>query len=124
MIPKKDMRIETMRGQGPGGQHKNKTDSMVRVTHIPTGVVVSVDGRHQHRNRKRAIAELEHRLRELKLQQQAAQTKANRDAKIHDRTIVRTYDYSRGLVTDHRTKQTASIKAIMRKGRLDLLLER
>jgi protein subunit release factor A len=123
MIPKKDLRIETIRGKGPGGQHKNKTDSMVRVTHIPTGVVVSVDGRHQHHNRKRAIAELERRLRESKLQQQAAQKKANRDAKIHDRTTVRTYDYSRGLVTDHRTKKTAPIKAIMKKGRLDILLD-
>jgi len=121
MIPKKDMKIETIRGKGPGGQHKNKTDSMVRITHIPTGVVVSVDGRHQHRNRKQAIAELERRLRESKLRQQAAHKKARRDAVIHERTTVRTYDFSRGVVKDHRTGKTASLKNILEKGKLGLL---
>jgi len=123
MIDKKDIRIETIRGKGPGGQHKNKTDSMVRATHIPTGITVTVDGRHQHRNRKRALTELERRLRESKLQQQAARKKARRDAKIHERTIIRTYDFSRGVVTDHRTKKTASLKNVLGKGRLDKLYD-
>lgn len=121
VIPKKDLKIEFIKGKGPGGQHKNKTSSMVRITHIPTGTVVTVDGRHQHRNRKKAMAELEHRLRESKLEQKAAKKKAHRDAKIHDHTVVRTYDYSRGIVKDHRTGKTASIKNILGKGRLDLL---
>jgi peptide chain release factor 1 len=121
MIPKSDMKIETIRGKGPGGQHRNKTDSMVRITHLPTGIVVSVDGRHQHRNRKQAIAELERRLRESKLQQQAARKKARRDAAIHDRTTVRTYNFARGTVKDHRTGKTASVKDILEKGKLDLL---
>lgn len=123
MIPKSDMKIETIRGKGPGGQHKNKTDSMVRITHIPTGIVVSVDGRHQHRNRKKAIAELERRLRESKLEQQAARKKANRDARIHDRTTVRTYDFSRGVVKDHRTGKTASLKNILEKGKLEIFYD-
>ena len=121
MIPKSEMRIETIRGKGPGGQHKNKTDSMVRITHIPTGTVVSVDGRHQHRNKAKAIAELERRLRESKLQQQAARKKARRDVVIHEHTTVRTYDFSRGIVKDHRTGNTASLKNILDKGKLELL---
>jgi protein subunit release factor A len=120
-INKNELKIETIRGKGPGGQHRNKTDSMVRITHIPTGIVVSVDGRHQHKNRKAALEELEKRIRELRLQRKAAQKKAYRDAKIHDHTIVRTYDYSRGVVKDHKTRKTASLKNILDKGRLELL---
>lgn len=123
MIPKDDIRIEYTKGKGPGGQHKNKVETMVRVTHIPTGIVVTVDGRHRSRNQKQALAELERRVRESRLQQKAAQKKAHRDAKIHDRTIIRTYDFSRGLVTDHRTKKSAPIKQVMGKGRLDLITE-
>lgn len=121
MLPKTDVKLEYTKGKGPGGQHKNKVETMVRATHIPTGIVATVDGRHRHRNVKQALAELERRVRELKLSQQAAHKKANRDAKIHDRTVVRTYDYSRSVVRDHRTGKTASLKQIMKKGRLDLL---
>jgi len=121
MIPKKDIKIEYTKGKGPGGQHKNKTSSMVRITHKPTGIVVTVDGRHQHKNRRAALAELERRLRESKRQQQAAHKKAHRDAKIHDHTVVRTYDFSRGVVKDHRTGKTASLKNILDKGKLGLL---
>jgi len=120
-IPKKDLKIETLRGKGPGGQHKNKTDSMVRITHIPTGTVVTIDGRNQHQNKRQAMEELERRLVEQKQEAKAEQKKANRDSKIHDRTIVRTYDYNRGVVKDHRTKKTAPIKEIMDKGKLDKL---
>ena len=121
MIDKKDLKIETIRGKGPGGQHRNKTDSMVRITHIPTGIVVSVDGRHQHKNRRQAMTELERRLRESKLQQKAADKKARRDAAIHDHTTVRTYDFSRGVVTDHRNGKTASLKNVLTKGKIGLL---
>jgi peptide chain release factor 1 len=121
MLPKADVKLEFTKGKGPGGQHKNKVETMVRATHVPTGIVVTVDGRHRHRNIKQALAELERRIRESKLSQQAAHKKANRDAKIHDRTVVRTYDYSRGVVKDHRTGKTASLKQIVGKGKLDLL---
>jgi len=123
MIPKKDMKIETIRGQGPGGQHKNKTDSKVRITHIPTGIVVSVDGRHQRRNKTQAISELERRLGESKLQQKAAHKKARRDVVIHEHTTVRTYDFSRGVVKDHRTGKTASLKNILEKGKLGVFYD-
>ncbi len=121
MLNRSDIRIEYTKGKGPGGQHKNKVETMVRATHVPTGIVVTVDGRHRSRNQKKALAELERRVRESRLQQQAAQKKANRDAKIHDHTTVRTYDFSRQMVTDHRTGKTASIKNILRKGKLDKL---
>lgn len=121
MIPKEDMHITYTKGKGPGGQHKNKVETMVRIVHIPTSIVVTVDGRHRDRNRKRAIAELERRLHELQLRQKAARKKARRDAAIHERITIRTYDFSRGVVKDHRTGKKASLKQILGKGRLDLL---
>jgi len=121
MINKKDVKLEFTKGKGPGGQHKNKVETMVRATHLPTGIVATADGRHRGRNIKSAMAELERRVRDSKQQQQAAQKKARRDAKIHDHTVIRTYDFSRGVVKDHRTKKTASLKQILRKGKLGLL---
>lgn len=120
-IPKKDLKIETMRGQGKGGQHKNKTDSMVRVTHIPTGISASIDGRDQHQNKKKAIKLLEKRLIEAKKDKIAQEKKEHRDYKIHNTKRIRTYDYSKGLVKDHRTGKTATIKDVVEKGKLDLL---
>lgn len=55
---KKDVKIETFRGKGKGGQHKNKTDSCVRATHIPTGISVTIDGRDQHKNKREALRRL------------------------------------------------------------------
>lgn len=110
-----------MRGQGKGGQHRNKTDSCVRVTHIPTGTSVIIDGRHQGRNKKKALRVLQERLNDIEEGERASKKKARRDRVIHERKIIRTYDYSRGVVVDHRTRKTASIKQIMEKGRLDLL---
>ena len=120
-ISNEDLRFEYMRGQGAGGQHKNKTSSCVRVTHLPTGIQVTIDGRHQGRNKKKALRVLEDRLRDQKEEKKAEKKKSRRDRVIHERKIIRTYDYSRGLVTDHRTKKTATIKQIMEKGRLDLI---
>ena len=119
-IPKKDLKIETMRGQGKGGQHRNKTDSCVRITHIPTGINATVDGRHQGKNKKLAMKELYIRLQELKDNKKAQKKKHKRDIVIHERNIVRTYDYKKGIVYDHRTGKHASLKQIM-KGKLELL---
>jgi len=123
MLNKRDVKIQFTRGKGPGGQHKNKTCSMVRATHVPTGTVVTEDGRDQHKNKKRALAELERRVLALGEQERAAVKKALRDKKIHEHNTIRTYDFSRGVVTDHRTKKKASLKNILGKGRLDLLRE-
>lgn len=120
-IPKKDLKIETMRGKGPGGQHKNKTDSMVRITHLPTGIVVTADGRNQHANRRAAMKAVEVRLRTLQLKKRADNKKTKRDLAIQDHTTIRTYDYSRDTVKDHRTGKTASIKEVLGKGNIDKL---
>jgi peptide chain release factor 1 len=120
-IPKKDLKFEYMRGQGKGGQHRNKTDSCVRVTHIPSGISVTIDGRNQHQNKKKALAELEERLKQSINERKADAKKAERDEKIRETKTIRTYDYKSGLVKDHRTGKTASLKEVLKKGNLDLL---
>lgn len=117
----KEIKIETMRGKGPGGQHKNKTDSAVRATHIPTGISVSVDGRHQRKNKRLALRELRRRLERLAKQAKATRKKRMRDERIHDRTAVRTYDFKSGVVRDHRTGKVVSLKEVLGKGRIELL---
>ncbi len=121
MIPKSDLKIERIRGKGPGGQNKNKVCSCIRLTHLPTGIVVRIDGRDQGQNLKQAMAEMEQRLAERKQAARAIARKARRDEAIRNETTVRTYDYKSGLVRDHRTGRTASIKDVLGKGRVDLL---
>lgn len=118
-IKNKDITFRYTKGQGPGGQHKNKTASCVVAKHVPTGLEVKIDGRNQHQNKRKAVRELTSLVEKFFLDMRAADKKAERDIKIHDRHRVRTYDYSRGIVTDHRTGRTASLKDIIEKGRLD-----
>ena len=120
-INKEDIKVERIRGSGPGGSNRNKVSSCIRVTHIPTGITVTIDARNQHQNLCVALKELELRLKQLKADKKAQVKKEDRDYKIHNTKVIRTYNYSRGLVKDHRTGKTASIKEIMDKGRLDLL---
>ena len=122
-INKKDCKIETMRGTGPGGQHRNKTDSAVRITHLPTGISAYCDERSQHQSMKKAWKDLEKKLRNIEDEKRAKEKKTRRDHAIHNTEIIRTYDYSRGIVKDHRSKKQASLKDIMEKGRIDLLRE-
>lgn len=121
MIDKKDLKIETMRGSGPGGQHKNKTDSCVRATHIPSGLSVTIDGRNQSKNKKEAISRLEELILEKKEQELAAKKKALRDQKIKDRKYVRTYDFKKKQVVDHRSKKRAPLDEVLYKGKFELL---
>lgn len=121
MIPDSEIKVERIRGQGPGGQHKNKTASCVRLTHLPTGIQVTIDGRNQHQNLRKAKRELESRLAEAAESKKAAGKKARRDEAIKNETTIRTYDFKKGVVKDHRSKKTASLKEVMGKGRLDLL---
>ncbi len=123
MLPKSEIKIETMRGTGPGGQRKNKVETCVRATHIPTGVTVTVDTRSQAASMKMALKELEARLIEAKKQEKASAKKARRDHAIHNETTVRTYDFKKGIVKDHRSGKTASLKDVLVKGRIDLLHE-
>jgi protein subunit release factor A len=120
-IPSKDISFEYTKGKGPGGQHRNKTCSAVRAKHIPTGITAYVDGRDQHKNKRAAIKMLEKRVAQAKREVNAAKKKADRDHKIHNTETIRTYDYSRGEVKDHRTGKKASLKNILDKGKLDLL---
>ncbi len=120
-IDKRDISFRYTRGTGPGGQHKNRTSSCVVAKHVPTGIEVKVDGRDQHKNKRDAIRELEQRVKEHFAKKKAAEKKAKRDHAIHNEKTIRTYDFSRGVVKDHRSGKTASIKDVLGKGRIDKL---
>ena len=105
-----DLRIDTFRASGAGGQHINKTDSAVRITHLPTGVVVECqDGRSQHQNKAQAMRVLIARIQDAQVRAQNAETAATRKSLVGsgDRSErIRTYNYPQGRVTDHRINLT------------------
>ena len=120
-----DLRIDTYRASGAGGQHVNKTDSAVRITHLPTGLIVECqDDRSQHRNRAQAMAVLASRLLDRDRRERAQKEAAQRKSLIGsgDRSErIRTYNFPQGRVTDHRINLTLyKIEAIM-EGELDEL---
>jgi peptide chain release factor 1 len=121
-----DLRIDTFRASGAGGQHINKTDSAVRITHIPTGIVVECqDDRSQHRNKAQAMSVLAARINDAKQRQQQQQIASQRKSLIGsgDRSErIRTYNFPQGRITDHRINLTLyKIDAIM-DGDLDELV--
>jgi len=119
---KNDIKIDTFRGASVGGQHANKKDTGVRATHLPTGLVVTeTKKRSQNQNKREAIKELAKRVEAVEQDRKAAARKARRDDAIKTSDRVRTYNFSSGVVTDHRTKKTASVKDILGKGLLDKL---
>ena len=121
-----DLRVDTYRSSGAGGQHVNKTDSAVRITHLPSGIVVECqDERSQHKNRSRAMALLKARLL-------AAEQERQQSAQAHSRRLqvgsgerserIRTYNFPQGRVTDHRINLTLYKLAQIMDGQLDELI--
>jgi len=126
-IDPKDLQIDTYRSSGAGGQHVNKTESAIRITHLPTGMVVECqDERSQYKNKDKAMKVLRSRLYEMEQAKQAAATAAERKSQVGsgDRSErIRTYNFPQGRVTDHRIGLTLyKIDAIM-DGDLDELID-
>jgi peptide chain release factor 1 len=121
-----ELRIDTFRASGAGGQHVNKTDSAIRVTHLPTGIVAECqDDRSQHRNKAKALAVLAARLREKDRSERAAKEAATRKGLIGsgDRSDrIRTYNFPQGRLTDHRINLTLYKLAAIMEGDLDDVL--
>ncbi|KAF9445275.1 release factor [Macrolepiota fuliginosa MF-IS2] len=123
-----EIRIEVMRARGAGGQHVNKTESAVRLTHIPTGVTVSMqDERSQHQNKRRAFQVLRSRLMDRKLTREIEERRATRLNLVRtaDRSEkIRTYNYAQDRVTDHRIGLTLmNLTGIMEGGGLQDILD-
>ena len=120
-----DLRIDTFRASGAGGQHINKTDSAVRVTHLPTGIVVECqDDRSQHKNKDRALKVLAARIKDEQLREQQAKEAATRKSLIGsgDRCErIRTYNFPQGRMTDHRINLTLYKLDCIMDGDLDEL---
>jgi peptide chain release factor 1 len=127
-IDDKDLKIDTMRAQGAGGQHVNKTESAVRITHLPTNTVIFVqDERSQHKNKARGMALMRARLYDMEQQKQAASRAADRKGQVGsgDRSQrIRTYNYPQGRVSDHRINLTLhKLPQIMEGEGLNELIE-
>jgi peptide chain release factor 1 len=126
-VQEKDLRIDVYRAGGPGGQGVNTTDSAVRITHLPTGLVVTCqDERSQIKNRAKALKVLRARLYDARLQEQQAKYAAQRKSQVStgDRSAkVRTYNFPQSRVTDHRINYTAHNLPAVIEGDLDALSE-
>ncbi|NHC60299.1 peptide chain release factor 1 [Paenalcaligenes suwonensis] len=126
VINSSDLRIDTFRASGAGGQHVNKTDSAVRITHLPTGVVVECqDDRSQHRNRDKAMQVLAARLKDQQLREQQQKESDQRRSLVGtgDRSErIRTYNYPQGRVTDHRINLTLYKLGYIMEGDMEELI--
>ena len=126
-IEDKDLRIDTYRAQGAGGQHVNTTDSAVRITHIPTGIVVTQqDEKSQHKNRAKAMKILRARMYDAERERQATERAQNRKDQVGsgDRSErIRTYNFPQGRMSDHRINLTLYRLNEIMEGNVQLILE-
>ena len=122
-----DMRIDTYRSSGAGGQHVNKTDSAIRITHLPTGIVVECqDGRSQHKNKAQALSILGARIKDRQLREQQAEEAASRKSMVGsgDRSErIRTYNFPQGRISDHRINLTVYKLPQFMEGELDEMID-
>ncbi len=122
-----DLRIDTFRASGAGGQHVNKTDSAIRLTHLPSGIVVECqDERSQHKNKARAMGLLQAKLLDMEREKQEAEQAATRKSLVGsgDRSErIRTYNFPQGRVTDHRINLTLYKLEAFLQGSLDMVIE-
>lgn len=126
-IDEKDLKVDTYRASGPGGQHVNKTDSAIRITHLPTGIVVQCqDERSQHKNRAHAMRMLRAKLYEMEEQKRRSELASTRKSLVGsgDRSEkIRTYNFRDGRITDHRIGLTLyKIEAVL-NGDMDELID-
>ena len=125
-ISQNDIRIDTMRASGAGGQHVNTTDSAVRITHLPTGVIVVSAEKSQHRNREIAMQVLKTRLFDLERQRVDGERSADRKAQVGsgDRSErIRTYNYPENRISDHRVNYKANNLDAVMNGDLDDMIQ-
>lgn len=121
-----DLRIDTMRSSGAGGQHVNTTDSAVRITHLPTGIVVTSSEKSQHRNRDKAMQVLKARLHDMERGRMDDARSADRAAQVGsgDRSErIRTYNFPQGRMTDHRIHLTLYRLDAVMQGDLDEIID-
>lgn len=127
VVDDKDIRIDTMRASGAGGQHVNKTDSAVRITHLPTGIVVIAQEKSQHQNRANAMKVLKAKLYDAERERQASERAAARKDQVGsgDRSErIRTYNFPQGRVTDHRINLTVyNLPEVIDGSGLDTVLD-
>lgn len=127
-IREQDLKIDVMRSSGSGGQSVNTTDSAVRITHLPTGIVVTnQDQKSQHKNKERAMKVLKARLYDMQEQERISKEDANRKEQVGtgDRSgRIRTYNYPQGRISDHRINLTLyRLDAIMQDGLMDEIID-
>lgn len=122
-----ELRIDTYRASGAGGQHVNKTDSAIRITHLPTGIVVECqDERSQHKNRAKAMSLLQSKILNIQKEAQQAEQSATRKSLVGtgDRSErIRTYNFPQGRMTDHRINLTLYKLDEIMEGRIDEIIE-
>jgi len=122
-----DLKTDTFRASGAGGQHVNKTDSAIRITHLPTGIVVECqDERSQHKNRARAMSLLKARILAQEQEKQDAEQAENRRLQVGsgDRSErIRTYNFPQGRMTDHRVNLTLYKLDLLMNGEMDMVID-